>query len=290
MALTLVTISPAIFGSVLAPVLTHIVEIWGWRVGYRVLAAFILMCSLIAITLVPAGDQAAKTISQAKVRPARTDFRLILRSAPFWIIFAAMFLCTLQTPLHASQMGMMLRDNRLDAAQAAAMISVYGLGTIIGRFTCGLALDRFPTPIVAAISMVLPALGFVLLAIAPGQPLWIGVAMFLVGISFGAEGDLQSFLVARHFDLRIFSTTLSLVIPACSQHRRLARSSSACRSSSRDLSSGISVRWPLSLPSAASCSCCCRERPTRTGSASSDATGVSDPIGPDRSVAFCGGS
>lgn len=211
LALTVVTISPAIFGSLLAPVLTHIVELWGWRVGYRVLAGFMLVCSLIAIALVPAGDRAASVAAQTKVKPARVDFRLILGSAPFWIIFAAMFLCTLQTPLHSSQMGMMLRDNRLDAVQTATMISVYGLGTIIGRFACGLALDRFPAPIVAAVSMILPAIGYGVLASMSGQPLWIGGAMFLVGIAFGAEGDLQSYLVARHFDLRIFSTTLSLV-------------------------------------------------------------------------------
>ena len=212
LALTVVTVSPAVFGVIAAPVLTWVVEQWGWRTGYQVLALFVLVCSLAAIALIPPRDPAATAEQRPeKPRPARADFRLILTSAPFWIIFAAMFLCTLSTPLHASQMAVMLRENRLGAAQVAAMISVYGVGTISGRIVCGIALDMFPAPRVAVISMILPAAGFALLATHLDTAWAIGIAMFLVGLAVGAEGDLQSFLVARHFDLRIFSTTLSLV-------------------------------------------------------------------------------
>ncbi len=211
LALTVVTVSPAVFGVIAAPLMTWVVEEYGWRTGYRALALFVLLCSLAAIALIPPRDKAAIEQRPAKPRPARADYKLILGSAPFWIIFAAMFLCTLSTPLHASQMALMLRENRLGAAQVAMMISVYGVGTISGRILCGIALDLFPAPRVAVISMLLPAFGFALLASHLDTAWAIGFAMFLVGLAVGAEGDLQSFLVARHFDLRIFSTTLSLV-------------------------------------------------------------------------------
>lgn len=211
LALTVVTVSPALFGTIAAPVLTMVVETWGWRIGYRVLAVFILVCSLAAIALVPKQDPAALELPPAKQAPAGADFRLILTSWPFWVIFLAMFLCTLPTPLHASQMAVMLRDNSLGAVQVAAMISVYGVGTITGRIICGIALDKLPTIPVAVISMLLPAFGYALLATSLNSVAAIGFSMFLVGLAVGAEGDLQSFLVARHFDLRIFSTTLSLV-------------------------------------------------------------------------------
>jgi MFS family permease len=108
-------------------------------------------------------------------------------------------------------MGMMLRDKPLGSLAAAPMISVYSIGTVIGRISCGLALDKFPAPMVAAISMFPPAVGYALLATPLDTTLVIGAAMFMFGVAIGAEGDLQSYLVARHFDLRIFSTTLSLV-------------------------------------------------------------------------------
>lgn len=212
LALTIVTISPALVGAVVAPILNYVIEHWGWRMGYRALGLFVLIGGLGAIALMKPGATATIDPEPAAKDSARTDYRLILRSRYFWIIFAAMFLCTLQTPLHATQMAMMLADRRLDAGQVAMMISVYGIGTVVGRLLCGLALDRFThTPLVATVSMVLPALGYALLAAAPGMVGVIGLSMFLVGIAFGAEGDLQSFLVARHFDIRVFGSTLSLV-------------------------------------------------------------------------------
>lgn len=210
LALTIVTIAPALLAAIGAPLLTEVINAFGWRAGYRALAVFVLVCGLIAVALIPAHDPAAE-VTLNKPPKARADYRLILGSAPFWIIFAAMLLCTLQTPLHASQMGMMLRDNHLGSLAAATMISVYSIGTVIGRISCGLALDKFPAPIVAAISMFPPAVGYALLASPLDTTVVIGAAMFMVGVAIGAEGDLQSYLVARHFDLRIFSTTLSLV-------------------------------------------------------------------------------
>jgi MFS family permease len=211
LALTIVTIAPAILGAIAAPLVTAINEDYGWRTGYRVLAAFMLVCGAIALLLIPPHDAAARQAARDEMRPARTDFKAILTSKTFWIIAAAMLLCLLQTPLHASQMGMMLRDNGLGAAAAAGMISIYGIGTVFGRIACGLALDRFPAPRVAFVSMILPALGYAILASPLDTPLAIGFSMVLVGITVGAEGDLMSFLVARHFNLNIFSTTLSLV-------------------------------------------------------------------------------
>jgi MFS family permease len=35
--------------------------------------------------------------------------------------------------------------------------------------------------------------------------------MLLIGISFGADGDLPSFLVARYFRIEVFSTAMSLI-------------------------------------------------------------------------------
>lgn len=211
LALTIVTITPAILGSIAAPVLTWFIELYDWRMGYRLLAGLMVLSGIAVLLLIPPHDPAAQVAKGDEVRPARADFRLILSSPVFWIIFVGMALCTLGGGLHASQMGMMLRDNRLDAIAVASMITVYGVGTIVGRIACGLALDRFSTPIVATVSMILPALGFAILATPYDTPVTIGFAMLLVGISVGAEADLVSFLVARYFNLNIFSSALSFV-------------------------------------------------------------------------------
>jgi MFS family permease len=211
LALTIVTITPALLGAIAAPLLTWFIELYDWRMGYRLLAGFMAVSGVVVLLLIPPHDRAAEPTPEDQVRPARADFRTIVSSPIFWIIFAGMMLCTLGGALHASQMGVMLRDNKLDAVAAASMITVYGIGTIVGRIACGLALDRFSTPIVACVSMILPAAGFALLATPYDTPLVIGAAMLLVGISVGAEADLVSYLVARYFGLNIFSTALSLI-------------------------------------------------------------------------------
>jgi MFS family permease len=122
-----------------------------------------------------------------------------------------MFLCLLQTQLHSSQMNVMLIDQGLTMQAAANIASIYAFGTIVGRIACGLALDRWSTPIVTAVSMAFPAIGFFLLGTPFNTFPVIAVSMFLIGLTVGAESDVISFLIARYFKLRIYNTTLSLV-------------------------------------------------------------------------------
>jgi len=221
---------PALLAIALVPVIEIWIGEWGWRSAYLALGALTLVTGLGAVWLTPSsrpktaaivhpGDNMpdypavpAEAVPGAVPDPkASRDYRTILGSRVFWIIFFGMFLCILQTPLHASQMNLMLVDNRISTATASMIVSVYAVGTIVGRIGCGLALDRFPTPIVTTLSMVLPALGFFLLATDMNTVPVIASAMFLVGLSVGAESDLISYLVARYFAIRIYNTTLGLV-------------------------------------------------------------------------------
>jgi hypothetical protein len=64
---------------------------------------------------------------------------------------------------------------------------------------------------VTAISMGLPALGYVLLGTSLDAISIITFSMFLVGLSVGAESDLVGYLVARYFKMRIFNTVSGLL-------------------------------------------------------------------------------
>jgi MFS family permease len=105
----------------------------------------------------------------------------------------------------------MIIEQGMTRQAAASIASVYAAGTIVGRVLCGLALDRYSTRIVTAVSMGIPALGFLMLAGGPDTLGVVTAAMFIVGVSVGAESDLLCYLVARYFKLRIYSTTLGLV-------------------------------------------------------------------------------
>jgi MFS family permease len=214
LALTLVNCAPAVLAIALVPVMNLIIEILGWRIAYLILGAFCLVVGLAALALIPPTsrpiDQARSVATQAR-RSAMADFRIIGGAPVFWTIMSAMFLCLLQNPLHSSQMSLMLIDQHLSPASAATVVSIYAFGTIVGRFACGLALDRYSTRVVTFISMTLPAAGFLVLA-TPFDVQWaVNASMFLVGLSVGAESDLISFLIAKYFKIHIYSSTLSLV-------------------------------------------------------------------------------
>lgn len=226
LALTVINCVPALLAMVLVPALNWWIEAVGWRSGYVLLGLLALVAGLVAVALIPkdtgAGQEAepgtnvpdypaTPELHPQTPRTARADYATILSSRVFWIVFLGMFLCLLQTPLHASQMNLMLVDNQITAQTAANIVTVYAAGTVIGRIACGLALDRYATPLVTSASMVLPALGFFLLGTDWNTVPVIAGAMFLVGLAVGAESDLISFLVARYFSLRIYNTTLGLV-------------------------------------------------------------------------------
>jgi MFS family permease len=214
LALTIVNCAPAVLAAPLLPLLNMLIEDIGWRISYVLLGSFCFACGMIAILLLPPSrpKDAEPGPDAAPLRGTRRgDYPTILRSKLFWIILIAMFLCLLQTQLHSSQMNLMLIDQGLTTQTAANIASVYVLGTIVGRIACGLALDRYATPIVTFISMIIPAFGFFMLGTSFDSFTFIAIAMFLVGLSVGAESDIIPFLIARYFKVRIFNTTLGLI-------------------------------------------------------------------------------
>jgi sugar phosphate permease len=218
LALTVVNCAPALLGALVAPVLTEAIESYGWRNSYLLVGAFSLACGLIALSLIPRseGDEAKQNHARqgGHAMTARQAFGELVRSRTFWIIAAAVYLCMIATPLQSSQLSLMLEDNGLVADKRALVISLFAVSTIVGRIVCGLALDKFPTPVVSTLCTIPPALGFFILATDWNSVGAVAFGTALAGFAVGAESDLFSFVVARYFRLEVYSSTLSLVF-AC---------------------------------------------------------------------------
>ena len=214
LALTVMNCAPAVLAVGGVPLLNWSIEEFGWRASFLGLGAFAFVAGIIAVLLIPprlAEEPIERAAPAERPRAAREDYGAIFGSSIFWLIMAGLFLCMLQTPLHSGQMNIMLLDNSLTPQTASNIVSIYAIGTIVGRIGCGLALDRFSTRIVTAVSMGLPALGYFLLGTSLDATTIITMSMFLVGLSVGAESDLVNYLVARYFNMRIFNTTSGLV-------------------------------------------------------------------------------
>ena len=169
------------------------------------MGALVLLFGLLALILLP-----AKTPLKAKPSTAKRDYGLIARSPVFWLASLGMLLCNMPQALGSNQLMLMLQENGVQLT-ASIFVALYPFGVICGRFLTGAALDRLPTHIVGAVGLALPAIGFAILASPYDGALLLGVAVLLMGLAQGAEGDVAAYAVARHFPLAIFATVMGPV-------------------------------------------------------------------------------
>jgi MFS family permease len=210
-ALAIAATAPALVGLALTPMLQALIDAEGWRTGYLAVAGYVGAVGGLALLIIPRPSEPGAAKRRAR-RTARQDYPIILKAPAFWIIFFGMLLCNLIYPLQSTQMMLMLMENGADTSTAAWMISLFAAGVMIGRIACGLALDRFPTHLVAAIALSLPAAGLLLIAAGLNSTEVLAFSVVLIGLSLGAESDLVAYLVIRFFNIQVYGSVLGLVV------------------------------------------------------------------------------
>jgi predicted MFS family arabinose efflux permease len=210
LALAIVASGPAVMGVALAPLLNNFVEAHGWRAGYVIMAVFAGLVGLAGLLLMPP-ERKDMASPLPKTRAAREDYPEIFRNRAFWVLGGAMLLCNLPQVIALTQLNLVLLDNGISGAGVSAMISAFAIGTLMGRFICGVALDRLPPHFVATAGMALSAMGLFLIASGADSTAVVMLAVLLIGLSFGAEGDLVSFLVVRAFGVRVYSSVMGMM-------------------------------------------------------------------------------
>lgn len=217
LALSLVLCGTGLSAALLPPLLSWAIARGGWQAGYLTLAAVpFAMWLLRTWKRLPAAlPVAARAVSGAEV--PGTPFRDALRHRKFWICNVALALVVSAIYGLATNTVPFLRGIGLAPAAAAGVFSLFGVSLIAGRIVVGALLDRLWAPGVAAIALMLPAVGCVLLLRADAQtPLaLLMLATALCGVGSGAEFDIAAYLLSRLFGLRdygrLFGVHLSLV-------------------------------------------------------------------------------
>lgn len=203
--------SPPLIAFFASPLLSAFVHEHGWRQGYYLVAAFSTVCAIATMLLLEPhkpkqGPRAGYSTQGA--------YRTIFTNPVFWIMLVALFLVNTPFSLATSQLKLVVLDQGLTDSFAALMISAFAVSSIVGRVISGTALDYLPGHLVAAISFALPVAGLLLLASPLDTAPVVLVAVVLIGVSFGGEGDIVPYLVTRHFPVPIYSTTLGLLSSA----------------------------------------------------------------------------
>jgi MFS family permease len=204
MALAIVASGPALTFAIGGPLLNSFVAEHGWRTGYLALAGFATVTGVVTLLLLPPERKTERT--RPKPKAAKGDYAKIFSASEFWIIASGLLLTILPQSTMMTQFNLLLAENGAVGNAASGIISTYAIGMLAGRFVSGAALDRFPAPIVTAITLAFSSMGFFLFASHFDQLPVLYIAAALVGLSFGAETDIIAYLIVRHFGVRIYST------------------------------------------------------------------------------------
>ncbi|CAL9340208.1 MULTISPECIES: MFS transporter [Nocardiopsis] len=207
-------------GSALAPLLAGaLIEGVGWRTAYGLMALISVLVSVTMVTLFVRA-RAERHVRGRLVREARVEGREVslelpgltvgeaVRTRQFWGI--ALGLGLVGVVVYGLQVHLvpMMTDRGLSADQAATLLVVFGLASLVGRVAGGLILDRVHACVIGPIVMIAPIAGMFFLEPPFGAA---AVAVAFIGVAFGIEGDLLALLITRYLGTRYFGRILGLV-------------------------------------------------------------------------------
>jgi len=187
----------------------------GWRQAYMLLGLMVIGIVIPVVGLFlkespqmmglsPDGETVAHA-EAAKLRDQEEGLSCqeALRTGTFWLMAAAFFFISVSMHGCLLHLSPLLTDRGVSPQNAALAASLLGAGSVLGRIAAGYLLDRFFASSVAVCFFGGATLGVVML--------WSGVtgslafvAAILLGMGFGAEGDLIAYTVSRYFGLRAF--------------------------------------------------------------------------------------
>ena len=181
----------------------------GWRSGYLTLAAVAAVAAPIVFLLLGAKCERPPTAPGAVAPPVvGMPFAAAVRSTVFWRLVAAFLLLAVAVAGWVLHLIPMLVESGLTPAEAAGVQGALGLSVLAGRLITGYLVDHIFAPRVAAVMLLLAAVGVGLLAF--GGPEFALAAAIALGFALGAEVDLIGFLTARYFGLRAYGRLYGL--------------------------------------------------------------------------------
>jgi MFS family permease len=190
---------------VVPPLAQRLILHYGWRSAFAIAgcASLIVGIPTVAIFL---RDKSSER--QRKTQPGRSPSegedlpsKEVWVSSRFWIMIA--IIMTTSASVHACfiHLPQILAHVGRTAIETAIITSVLGSAVLIGRVGTGYFLDRYFGPYVTSFLFFGGAVGIALLLVGAADST-VYIAVFLVGLAFGAEMDVMAFLLGRYFGLR----------------------------------------------------------------------------------------
>ena len=175
------------------------IGLFGWRGAYAALAVFVLVL----------GGAAALAIRQqpgiAAAGPARdVPLQTAVRTPAFWFIYASLVLSCVGLFVPMVHLGPYAQDAGYSEAQGVTLVSLIGLGSLLGRFTIGGIADRLGR--IPSLAAMYVGLGLMLVLWWSTTAWWLLALFALVfGICYGAYVALVPTIVMDLYGARSVS-------------------------------------------------------------------------------------
>ncbi|HEY3074421.1 MAG TPA: MFS transporter [Burkholderiales bacterium] len=175
------------------------IGLFGWRGAYLALAVFVLVL----------GGAAALAIRQqpgiAAAGPAHgVPLHLAARTPVFWFIYASLVLSCVGLFVPMVHLGPYAQDAGYTEAQGVTLVSLIGLGSLVGRFTVGAIADRLGR--IPSLAAMYVGLGLMLILWWSTTAWWLLAVFALVfGICYGAYVALVPTIVMDLYGARSVS-------------------------------------------------------------------------------------
>jgi len=133
-------------GNFLVPlVATWLIGLVGWRAAYQVLAVGVLLlagAAALAIDDDPARHGARGAARTERASLPGATLGQALRSEPFWLLYVSSMLVCVGLFVPMVHLASYAQDAGYSEAQGVTLVSLIGLGSLLGRFTIGGIADR----------------------------------------------------------------------------------------------------------------------------------------------------
>ena len=176
---------------VVPPLAAWWIELYGWRGAYLMLAVFALVLAGAAACIIdnnPArrelrtGEQL--DAAPADAAPEGATLVQALCSRDFWVLYASLFLPTIGVFVPMVHLAPYATDQGHPESAGVMLVSLIGLGSLLGRFSIGGLADRMGR--LRSLSLMYAGLGVCFVAWWQSQGLWALAAVALaVGLFYG---------------------------------------------------------------------------------------------------------
>ena len=210
----ILSVAPACSQALVAPATQLLVNAFGWRISYRILALVVLMVGLIA-SLSFLRPRASIQEDRGPVSAAGANAFKALRTPVFWLLAIAS--CLANGTVIGLQVHLVawLTGRAVPAATAAFVISTLFLGGVAGAFVAGFVADRTRRIRVLQIFYAFPLIGLLAMGASTYLPFLLAGAL-LIGIGGSAVTGLAPYLVTRYFGVKasaeIFGVQLGMTL------------------------------------------------------------------------------